>query len=204
MTWRCTSILKNKRDPWNFEDFGQVEISNIQNEVMSYYDEWLINTTRQETFETHKETFAIELTALDYFHGIGMPGDCITSKKLKNEFANTEFNQLANKVEALAGGKLIRAEFISLKPRSRVRTHKDRSDVLYVARRFHVPIKTNPYVTFFAGIDVRHLESGRLYELNNINYHGVRNGSDENRIHLILDVLPEQYLEGIRFIDETE
>jgi hypothetical protein len=198
------STLKSKRDPWNFEDFGQVEISSIQNEVMSYYDEWLIDTSRQDTFQTHKDTFAIELTALDYLHGIGMPGDCITTKKLNNKSAKIELDQLINKVEQLAAGKLIRAEFISLKPKSRIRTHKDRSDLLYLSRRFHVPIKTNPYVTFSAGLDVRHLYPGRLYELNNINYHSVKNDGNENRIHLILDVLPEQYLEGIRFIDETE
>jgi hypothetical protein len=198
------STLKNKREPWNFEDFGQVEISSIQDEVMSYYNEWLVDTTRQDTFQTHKDTFAIQLTALDYLHGIGQAGDCTTSKKLKNEFAKAEFDKLVNKVEQLAAGKLIRAEFISMKLKSRIRAHKDRSDLLYLSRRFHVPIKTNPYVTFSAGADVRHLHFGRLYELNNINYHGVRNDSDENRIHLILDVLPEQYLEGIRFIDETE
>jgi hypothetical protein len=198
------STLKSKRETWNFEDFGQVEVSSIQNEVISYYNEWLVDTTRQDTFQTHKDTFAIQLTALDYAHGIGMPGDCVTSKSLNDESAKTEFAEIVSKIEQLAEGKLVRAEFISLKPKSRVRPHKDRSDLLYLSRRFHVPIKTNPYVTFSAGVEVRHLYPGRLYELNNINYHGVRNDGDENRIHLILDVLPEEYLEGIRFIDETE
>ena len=197
------STLKNKRDNWNFMEFGEVSISNIKKEVLSYYEEWLLNTTRQETHPTHKDTFAIELTSLDYAHGIGSPIDCITSRKFVNEYAKAEYQNLVNKLEQLVGGKLIRSELISLKPGGRIRTHKDRSDVLYTARRFHIPIKTNEHVIFSAGSEARNLEVGKLYELNNINYHSVRYNGKDHRIHLLLDVLPEEYLQGIRFLDET-
>ncbi len=197
-------MLKSKRDNWNFEEFDPVEIDAISNEIFGYYEEWLIDTSRQESFDTHKDTFAFELTSLDYLHGIGSPGKCITKRTLKSESAIAQFNNLVKKVELLADGKLIRAEFINMKPKSRVRTHKDRSDILYVSRRFHVPIKTNDYVTFKSGTETKNLKAGILYELNNIKYHSVRNDSNENRIHLILDVLPNEYVKGIRFVDETE
>jgi hypothetical protein len=197
-------MLKNKRSEWGFEDFGDVPILNMSKEVMSYYEEWLLDTSRQDNSDTHKDTFAIQMRALDYLHGLNTPGECITKRRLLSELAILDFNSIVARVEELGQGKLIRAEFVNMKPRSRVRTHKDRSDILYVSRRFHVPIKTNKLVTFYSENIGRHLEAGRLYELNNIKYHSVRNDSDENRIHLILDVLPEQYLEGIRFIDETE
>jgi hypothetical protein len=197
-------MLKNKRDDWCFEEFGEVAIESISKEVLSYYDEWLIDTTRQNSYETHKDTFAFEIRSLDYFHSFGTDGICVTKRNLSSDAARKEFFDIVGYVESLAGGKLIRAEFINMKPRSRIRTHKDRSDVLYVARRFHVPIKTNYLVTFSSGAEVRNLKTGTLYELNNIKYHSVQNASDDNRIHLILDVLPNDYLEGIRFIDETE
>jgi hypothetical protein len=197
-------MLKNKRDDWCFEEFDEVAIESISKELLSYYDEWLIDTSRQNSYETHKDTFAFEIRSLDYLHSFETDGICVTKRSLSSDAAREEFSSIVNYVESLAGGKLIRAEFINMKPRSRIRTHKDRSDVLYVARRFHIPIKTNYLVTFSSGSEVRNLKTGILYELNNIRYHSVQNASEENRIHLILDVLPNDYLEGIRFIDETE
>jgi aspartyl/asparaginyl beta-hydroxylase (cupin superfamily) len=40
---------------------------------------------------------------------------------------------------------------------------------------------------------------GNLYEINNIKWHNVKNLSNENRVHLIVDVLPNEYTEKIRF-----
>lgn len=197
-------MLKSKREAWNFEEFGPVQIRAISNEILSYYDEWLIDTSRQELFETHKDTFAFELTSLDYMHGLGTEGVCTTKRTLSAEPAIKELDSIISYLEHLSQGKLVRAEFINMKPRSRVRTHKDRSDILYVSRRFHIPIKTNDMVVFRSGTEFKNLKAGVLYELNNINYHSVRNDSDENRIHLIIDILPNEYLEGIRFVDETK
>lgn len=175
----------------------------MASEANEYYSEWLLDTSRQESYETHKETFAFELTSLDYMHAIGTPGQCITKRKMSTENARSELLNIVGKAEVLANGKLIRAEFVNMKANSRIRTHKDRSDILYLARRFHVPIKTNEMVLFTSADETRHLETGKLYELNNINYHSVVNNSSDNRIHLIIDVLPEQHLEGIEFIDVT-
>lgn len=197
-------MLKNKRESWNFEEFGPVTIHSISEEVLLYYKEWLLDTSRQEIFDTHKDTFAFELMSLDYMHGLGTEGECIIKRKLSTEAARKEFDEIVKQLEKLSNGKLIRAEFISMKPKSRIRTHKDRSDILYVSRRFHIPIKTNDCVTFRSGSEIKNLKAGILYELNNIKYHSVRNDSNENRIHLILDVLPNEYLKGIRFINEAE
>jgi hypothetical protein len=197
-------MLKDKRESWNFEEFGYVKVGSISEEILSYYDEWLIDTSRQQTFDTHKDTFAFELTSLDYMHGLGTDGLCLTKRTLTTESARKELDDIVIQLESLANGKMIRAEFINMKPRSRVRTHKDRSDILYVSRRFHIPIKTNDHVIFRSGTESRNLKPGILYELNNINYHSVRNDSNENRIHLIIDILPNEYLEGIRFVDETK
>lgn len=197
-------MLKDKRTDWHFEEFGFVKIDAITKEILSYYDEWVADTSRQNIFETHQHTFTIGLMALEYSHSFGSEGNCIIKRKLKSADAQNEFSEIVKKVESLADGKLIRAEFVSLNPKSRIRAHKDRSDVLYVSRRFHIPIKTNDLVIFTSDKESRILKTGILYELNNTKYHSVKNNSNENRIHLIVDVLPKEYLEGIRFRDETE
>jgi aspartyl/asparaginyl beta-hydroxylase (cupin superfamily) len=40
---------------------------------------------------------------------------------------------------------------------------------------------------------------GNLYEINNTKWHNVKNESSDNRIHLIVDIMPNDYVENIRF-----
>ena len=82
---------------------------------------------------------------------------------------------------------------------SRVRDHKDRSDVLYLSRRFHIPLKTNPMCFFTVNDQTVNMLEGNLYEINNTKWHNVRNASSENRIHLIIDIMPNEHTENIRF-----
>ncbi len=193
------SNLPSKRIGWGFIDLGPVKITAIKKELEQYYSEWLVDTSRQESFETHEHTFMFAIRQFDYMYTLGEVADCTSQASLETKEANIELDNIIRVLESATGGKAIRVEFISMNPNSRVRTHKDRSDVLYVARRFHVPIKTNSLVLFTSGQDTRHLELGHAYELNNINYHSVVNGSKEPRIHLIIDVLPNEYTENIRF-----
>lgn len=191
--------LPSKRAGWGFIDLGPVEITGIRQELKQYYSQWLLDTTRQDVFETHEHTFMFALRQLDYMYALGEVATCTSQRSLETQKANNELENIIKLLESVVDGKAIRIEFISMNPNSRVRTHKDRSDLLYVARRFHVPIKTNSLVLFTSGQEIRHLESGHAYELNNINYHSVVNGSKESRIHLIIDVLPNEYTENVRF-----
>lgn len=193
----------DKREDWNFVDLGEVKIEAITKEVIDFHDEWLINTNRQETFETHQNTFVFEMMSLDYAHGLSSPGICYVKKGFQTEAAADEIKKIYRLLEQAVGGKIVRSEVVSMLPNSRVRTHKDRSDLLYVSRRFHIPIKTNSDVVFITGNEHKNLESGKLYELNNIKYHSVHNNSPENRIHLIIDVLPNKYSCNLEYEYET-
>lgn len=53
--------------------------------------------------------------------------------------------------------------------------------------RFHVPIKTTPGMTFKG----EHMPIGHLCCLNNSGVHGGINNSEIERIHLIVDVQPQ-------------
>lgn len=191
--------LRSKRENWGFLDIGEVKIPAIKQELDMYHSEWLLDTTRQAEYETHEHTFMFPIKQFDYMHDLGQPAICEKRNSLATQAATDELESILSLLERAVDGKAIRVEFISMKPKSRIRTHKDRSDVLYVARRFHIPIKTNDLVTFTSGSEVRHLKPGHAYELNNITYHSVRNDSEEHRIHLIVDVLPVEYTKNVRF-----
>lgn len=192
-------MAPSKHSNWGFRDLGPVNIANIQKEIDLYLQEWLIDTSRQEEFETHEHTFMYAIKQLDYKYDLKSEIECKKINTLKEKQSQDELEQIVQILEKDAGGKAIRIEFINMKPQSRIRTHKDRSDLLYVSRRYHVPIKTNDKVVFKSGPESKYLEPGHAYELNNIKYHSVYNNSSDNRVHLIIDILPDQYLGNVRF-----
>lgn len=77
-----------------------------------------------------------------------------------------------------------------LLPRSKIRRHRDAGKWLKVAHRIHMPVATNPDVMFsVCGTEIN-MKRGVFYEINNVLPHRAVNGSDEDRIHLIIDLLP--------------
>jgi hypothetical protein len=191
--------ILNKEDNWGINYFGIVKIDEIKKEVLGYIGEWLIDTSRQNFYQTHEQTSMYQLKELDYLWNLN---DNITStspNNFKSESANYEVEKIYAKLESLVGGKVVRSEVINMLPQSRIRTHKDTSDLLYISRRFHVPIITNKDCKFIVEDVPYHLKEANLYELNNRKYHSVQNFSEENRIHLIIDVLPLEHVKNIEF-----
>jgi hypothetical protein len=118
---------------------------------------------------------------------------------LKKFPAILELLHIYKTLEYHVGGRVVRCEIINMNANSRIRDHKDRSDVLYLSRRFHIPLKTNAACFFTVNGQTVNMLEGILYEINNTKWHNVRNMSSENRIHLIVDVLPNEYTKKIRF-----
>jgi hypothetical protein len=193
-------MILSKEDPWRINYFGPVVIDGIKKEVTEYANEWLIDTSRQETYQTHENTFMYQLKELDYEWNLKDHIESTSPNNFKTKEANDEIEKIYSILELLVDGKVIRSEVISMSPNSRIRTHKDRTDLLYVARRFHVPIITNKNCTFTVEREPFHLKEANIYELNNRKYHSVENSSNENRVHLIIDILPIEYTENVYFV----
>lgn len=190
---------KDKKDNWGILNHGAFSVDAIKNEVNSYYAEWLSDTSRQEQYITHEKTFMYQLCELDYMWSMKEIGYCNTKNSLNTQSAQEQLKTIYDFLEENFDGKVIRCEIINMSANSRVRDHKDRSDVLYLSRRFHIPLKTNPLCFFTVHGQTINMLEGNLYEINNTRWHNVRNMSSENRIHLIIDVMPNPYTENIRF-----
>eukprot|EP00501_MAST-03F_sp_TOSAG23-6_P000316 GSMAST32.ASY1.ANO1.323.1 assembled CDS len=96
--------------------------------------------------------------------------------------------------------QVIRCVFACLPAGVTIPVHHDSGRWVEVAHRIHVPLVTNPGVTFFAGADEAsleeyHLPVGTCVELNNHAKHKVINNGasgeniDNRRVHLIFDYL---------------
>ena len=69
--------------------------------------------------------------------------------------------------------------------------HVDGAGANLFTHKIHVPLETNPRVTFFVNDRPFHLEEGRAYEVNNIAPHAAENLGTTDRIHLIFEVFDQ-------------
>jgi hypothetical protein len=192
-------ILMNKSGNWGIVHHDNFEVSGIKKEVESYYSEWLLDTSRQEQYITHQNTFMYQLVELDYMWSMKEDITCNKKNSFSSEKAIEELSNIYSTLENHVDGRVVRCEVINMNPNSRIRDHKDRSDLLYLSKRFHIPLKTNSLCFFTVNNQTVNMLEGNLYEINNIKWHNVKNLSNENRVHLIVDVLPNEYTEKIRF-----
>lgn len=68
-----------------------------------------------------------------------------------------------------------------------IQPHIDQTPAAMWPHKVHVPITTNPKVTFFVDRRGYHLPVGNAYEVNNMAEHAVANEGDSDRIHLIFE-----------------
>lgn len=76
--------------------------------------------------------------------------------------------------------------------------HTDPGYYLSVVHRLHIPIFTNDKCYFDIDNNIVNMKEGYLYELNNQVEHSVKNDGDSDRIHLIIDIIPNKLIEQFK------
>lgn len=82
------------------------------------------------------------------------------------------------------------AQIAELPSRMSIPKHMD-SQGLTLVHRLHVPLVTALGVEFYVQDEKFFLQAGNLYELNNVLPHWVKNTSEIDRFHLLIDLMPE-------------
>ena len=88
------------------------------------------------------------------------------------------------------GGRVLRAVMARLPAGAAIGLHKDEHPSFAASHRIHVPLVTNPKVSFMVGADHIATAEGIAFELNNALPHEVINAGDTPRIHFIFDYAP--------------
>jgi aspartyl/asparaginyl beta-hydroxylase (cupin superfamily) len=88
------------------------------------------------------------------------------------------------------GGRILRAMMARLPAGAVIGRHVDEHPSFAASHRIHVPLLTNPRVSFIVGNERIATEEGVAFELNNAMPHEVLNESDSPRIHFIFDYAP--------------
>jgi hypothetical protein len=84
---------------------------------------------------------------------------------------------------------IVKAMFYSMLPGAELHPHRDSSGTLELGLlRFHIPIETNPNVSFMVSKKRVPMKSGELWALNTSYLHAVENKGQTDRVHLVVEV----------------
>jgi len=180
--------MNNIKKPKNILRIKRVNIKKIKSflETLTEND-WNEWNLRQKSFYVHRDTKSYPL--LWSFH-IENNNLVVYKKNIDSDIWNVlkpELDFLSKKYK----GKIVKCMFALLPPEGKINEHLDSNNSLVLSHRVHLPLKTNRNVKFFVNKTLYNFKEGILYELNNQLLHSVENNSLQDRIHLIIDVLPD-------------
>lgn len=181
-----------KNENFHFKFHGNFDIKNIKSAISNFNDEWKINTYRQESYSVHQNTQSY--TIFDVSTEWVASDPYLVVKKSNNEDLINLIMPIINKLEEIHEGRVGKVLFIDLPPIKDVLPHTDKRDYLNMARRHHIPIITNDNVNFYVNGESINMKEGECWEINNSLMHSVDNQGTTNRVHLMIDIMPEKFL----------
>jgi len=110
---------------------------------------------------------------------------------------------IIKKVESLYNSRHGRVWLAKLEAGKKIPLHidhadsegKERSDGFYsfAVHRVHISLITNDDVIFNVNEEIKNFKVGECWEMNNNVPHTIENNSNFDRIHLVIDILPEEW-----------
>lgn len=113
-------------------------------------------------------------------------------QSIRKEVLYDKFEPVLRPILDLLGTKFKYNQYAAfmarLEPQSEIGVHRDAGAFLETCNRIHIPLVTNPKVAYFIGGKEYYWPVGKAYEFDNTRLHGVRNRSNEYRIHLVVNL----------------
>ena len=161
------------------------------NEISAVDNAWGLSTGRQDKIKVQREALGIPLRGLRKSAVNGRPRRDVhesrwtTTSKQFPIFCRFLSN-FAEERNALLG----RAKIICLPAGRRVFPHVDQGDYYRVRDRFHFVLRSSRGSWLRAGNEEIRMREGELWWFDNKQPHEAFNDGDQDRIHLIFDLLP--------------
>lgn len=172
-------------------EIGPVNIDNIKKYCQEIskdkWEEWQVRQQTSRFVNYYTRTIPFLWTDSEEFT------DTVEVQTMNRDSGFHEYvKSYCNFLENYYDGDVVRIILIKLRANSRIRRHTDAHKILIESHRCHIPIITNNNVIFGIGDNEYNLKEGIIYEVNNTINHYVINNSDQDRIHLLIDVLPKK------------
>lgn len=169
-----------------------IDIAPILSEIRTNRNLWYVNQVRQQTVKVQAETNNIPL------RGGVRPADRSSSLEDAQETVETDnwrlFARTAEYLTRFAAeesGELSRAMIVRLKPQGRVLSHIDHGAYYAIRDRYHLVIQSPGGSEMRSGGETAIFQPGELWCFNNKVVHEALNHSNDWRIHLIFDLVPQ-------------
>lgn len=165
---------------------SKFDIGPLREKVELIADETWAESDRGQRFYVHRSTQSILLIKfVEYI-----------SKQPEKQPLYGEFeDQLRPVTEHIANyyqdnGFVLRLLLAKLRSGGRIDEHVDTGFSLLNSHRIHIPIISNTSTAFHVGDTTKNMQAGEFWEIDNGRTHAVRNDGDKDRIHLIVDWMP--------------
>lgn len=189
--------IDKREDDFNYVGFGSVDVREIASFISGWTHEWTVDTHRQsvnsrpgeeQSQNPQKDTQAYFIA----WHALQWkPMD-----KYKNTINNRELYNIVlpiiGNLEKLHNGTHGRVFLAKLPAKKAITPHADWQEYLLVSRRNHIPVTTNANVHFTVGDETKVMGTGEVWEINNSKVHSVVNDGEDDRVHLIIDIIPNE------------
>lgn len=188
--------LNKKNDSFDFKYVRDFDVQALVNIISKWDSEWLIDTSRQESSARslgyHSDTFASRLI---FYPLQWCPGDKYSPQIVCN---NEELWKLVEPIikhlELIYTGRVGRVTLVKLPPNKMVKPHRDLYLYPNLVHRIHIPILTNEDVFFSIEDKIENLKVGMAWEVNNAKLHGCYNMGNSDRVHLMIDIIPNDLI----------
>jgi len=161
-------------------------VDAIKSALNAVPDEKWRESGREKRFDIHRHTEALLLVKFEDFRFTDPEATALYQHF--QTVVQPLVDHIANYYQD--NGFVVRMIFAKLLPGGKIPEHTDTGYSLLNCHRVHIPIITNDDNLFYVGGELKRMQVGELWEINNASPHAVDNCSAEDRVHLIIDWMP--------------
>lgn len=164
------------------------DVSAIRSRIEQLPAERWFESERERLFDVHRDTQALLMVHFEDYQ----------YEKPEYRELYAELRDALEPVIDYVGryyknnGFIVRLILAKLVAGGKIPRHTDAGFSLLNSHRIHLPIITNDDVVFFVGGEELNMRTGELWEINNGTVHGVENRGAQDRVHLIVDWMPNE------------
>jgi aspartyl/asparaginyl beta-hydroxylase (cupin superfamily) len=202
-TWSTrliVDVLPAPHPPYGAPDYRNfallksgIDVDTLLADVDSQPDLWDLETGRQDRLKVQRETANIPLRGAQKPFPEGVSGNDVhpSRKSVLADRCPKIYRWLEECAQQL-DGELCRATVVRLNPHGKVYRHIDVGEYYKVRDRYHLILRSPGGSEMLCGDERVIFHEGELWWFNNKAPHEAFNHSDEGRIHLIFDLLPQR------------
>jgi len=186
-------------EDFNFKKYNTYDVSKIKEEVFKLTDsDWSEDVSRQNSYRLLRDTESYFIFQSDSEWSYSTPFS--SSLVCKNSKISELVEHIVQDLEKEHSGKRAKVLLTRLGPSKNIAKHQDSGHYLFAIRRHHIAILTDPSITFSVSKEKINMLEGECWEINNSKVHGVFNDGESTRVHLIIDIMPNKFINEVKHV----